>query len=95
MKSGWSFAALTGAVAVGMIMLPALAPGAIAPDPQSIVPLTEPFPESVWPLLRVKVPLVRPEMSKMAPAPMEMLVEASVALPVRASVPCPTVVLPL
>jgi len=27
MKSGWSFAALTGAVAVGMIMLPALAPG--------------------------------------------------------------------
>jgi len=26
MKSGWSFAALTGAVAVGMIMLPALAP---------------------------------------------------------------------
>jgi len=27
MKSGWSFAALTGAVAVGMIMLPTLAPG--------------------------------------------------------------------
>jgi len=27
MKTGWNFAALTGAVAVGMIMLPALAPG--------------------------------------------------------------------
>src|SRR5580765_192140 len=27
MKTGWSISALTGAVAVGMIMLPALAPG--------------------------------------------------------------------
>ena len=76
------------------VNVPALAPGAIAPEPQSIVPFTAPFPERVWPELRVSVPAVRPETSKVAPAPTKMFVEPSVALPVRASVPCPTVVLP-
>ena len=66
----------------------------VEPLPNSMSPRIEPEPVSCCPLSSAKLP-VRPETSKVAPDATSITLEASEPLPVRASVPAATVVVPV